>query len=306
MTEYLCPQLGEVFKNSGFHKRTLCFSLLIGGLLLNSVLIPGAVASTAAWSPTASEKLIKLPGKYLERAVESDYRKSPLAAALETTENRTKLKQATLGDLQQAIERAEGEVRLDLQHQFLIEKKSYVEMLKENQDLRVKRAKTKLRLYGRLLGKLSRKKQSKTPGQKQLVSLQKSARQRLKSSASKIDMKLMQSVAMGASKYSREYARNLGALESLVAAVNDHPANQSPTTNGVVLSQADYLRQLVSQNEAELALVNQERIILSHMARLVSLDALALTEETQIASEDLGLEPVQKERGFGLEYFINQ
>jgi len=286
--------------------RSLMLGLPVAGILIGSSMTSSAIAADSSWAPTASERLIKLPGNHLEKAVESDFRKSELAAALIETEDSAKLKQETLGDLQGAIERAEGETRYELQHQFLLEKKSYVTMLKENQDLRQKRARIKLRLYERLLRKLNRKKQGNTAGQKQLVSLQQVARERLKSSLSKVDMKLMQSVAMSESRYSREYARNISALENLVAAVNTHPANQAPALNGVPLSQEDYLRQLISQNEAELGLVNQERAIVANMAKLISLDALALSEETQFASEDLGRAPEEERQKYAIDFFINQ
>lgn len=279
---------------------------LLGGFLVAMTLSPSFAAASTSWSPSASERLIKLPGQHLEKAIERDFRKSELATALKNTESRTRLKQNTLGDLQQAIDQADGETRYDLQHQFLMEKKDYVQMLKENQDLRAKRAKIKMRLYERLLTKLNRKNKAHTPQQKHLVNLQESAQARFQSSTAKVDMKLMHSMALGESRYSGEYARNMSAIESLVAAVNAHPSNQTPELNGIELSQADYLRHLISQNEAELALVDQERIILGHMAKLVSLDALALSEETQLASEGYDDVEPDEPRSYALEYFITQ
>jgi len=136
------------------HFRQLLLGLPLAGILVAAPLAAPAFASGATWAPNASERLIKLPGNHLEKAIESDFRKSELAAALNDTQENAKLKQSTLGDLQSAIERAEGETRYELQHQFLLEKKSYVTMLKENQDLRQKRARIKKRLYERLLSKL--------------------------------------------------------------------------------------------------------------------------------------------------------
>lgn len=288
-------------RNTRFKNRTLqtCF-------LAALVITPSFALASASWSPSASERLIKLPGQHLEKAIESDFRKSELATALKNTESRTRLKQNTLGDLQQAIDKAEGETRYDLQHQFLMEKKDYVQMLKENQDLRTKRAKIKLRLYERLLTKLNRKNKAHTPQQKHLVNLQETAQVRFQSNMSKVDVKLMHSMALGESRYSSEYARNMSAIDSLVTAVNAHPSNQTPEINGVELNQADYLRLLISQNESELALVDQERVILGHMAKLVSLDALALAEETQVASEGYDEIEPDEPRSYALEYFITQ
>ena len=43
-------------------------------------------ADDATWSPRASERLIKLPSNFLKKAIEQDYAKSSLAAAVRETE----------------------------------------------------------------------------------------------------------------------------------------------------------------------------------------------------------------------------
>ncbi len=117
-----------------------------------------------------------------------------------------------------------------------------------------------------------------TPARAKLVANQMAARERLEGSVQTIDTKLFRSSMAAESKYAGDYAKNLNAIESLVQAINDHPMNRSPEVGGRAVSQADYLRQLIAENEADVALVDQERAILGYMAKLVSLDALALTE----------------------------
>ena len=264
-------------------------AIVVAGIFLAA---PAMAKNSAAWSPTASEQLIKLPGDYLKKAVDNDFAKSRMAAALVALDRDIGLKQQTLGDLQAAIQRADGELRVELQHRFLEEKRNYIEMMKQHQDLRARRASTKVRLYERLLTKLNRSQQTITPEQADLQSKQTAARERFEASAAKIDTKLLASSVTSESKYAREYATNLAAIESLVAAVKSHPMNQTPAISGVPVSRAEYLRQLVAENQAQVAVVDQERAILGYMAKLVSLDALALSEgidapaETDIATAD--------------------
>ena len=269
----------------------LALPALVTGVALIACAVAGSAdaRSSAGWSPKASEQLIKLPGNYLKKAVENDFARSGLAAELTRLDKDIALKQQTLADLQGAVERADGDLRLELQHQFLAEKRNYIELMKEHQDLRSRRASTKMRLYERLLARINRSKQAVTSQQAALLSNQTAARERFEASAARIDTKLLASSATSESRYAREYAKNLAAIESLVQAVKNHPMNQTPEIAGVPVSRAEYLRQLIAENQAEVAVVDQERAILGYMAKLVSLDALALSEgidavpETEIA-----------------------
>ena len=80
------------------------------------------------------------------------------------------------------------------------------------------------------------------------------------------------------SRYAQEYAKNVTAIERLAQAINNHPANAQPTVDGTDLTKEDFVRQLIASNEADLAVLEQEQSILGYMAKLVSLDALALSE----------------------------
>ena len=54
--------------------------------------------------------------------------------------------------------------------------------------------------------------------------------------------------------------------------------NRSPEISGNPVSSSEYLRQLLSKNQGEIALLDQEAKILSFMAKLVSLDALSIAD----------------------------
>lgn len=288
----------------------LALPALIAGVLVMTSAVDGTAnaKSPTGWSPKASEQLIKLPGDYLKKAVENDFARSGLAAELTRLDKDIALKQQTLADLQGAVERADGDLRLELQHQFLAEKRNYIEMMKEHQDLRSRRASTKMRLYERLLAKINRSKQAVTPQQAALLSNQTAARERFEASAARIDTKLLASSATSESKYAREYAKNLAAIESLVQAVKNHPMNQAPEIAGVPVSRAEYLRQLIAENQAEVAVVDQERAILGYMAKLVSLDALALSEGIDAAPETEIAEANDRPTGLtgAVDFFVSR
>ncbi len=260
--------------------------IVVVASLCSTILAAPVTAATApddsaSWSPKSSERLVKLPSTYLKKAIDQDFAKSSLAAALNDTSEEIKFKVKTLEDLRGAIERADGDLRTELQHQYLAEKRAYLTLVANHQTMRAKRAKTKIRVYERLLRKMRRNKGGLTPQRIALIEKQKQARSRFESSAPKVDAKLFRSALLSESKYAREYARNVGAIEKLVQAINSHPMNERADLNGKGVGKEDFIRQLVGESEADLAVLDQERTVLGYMAKLVALDAMALTESIE-------------------------
>jgi hypothetical protein len=70
----------------------------------------------------------------------------------------------------------------------------------------------------------------------------------------------------------------MAAIESLVSTINSHPMNAQPEFEGQPLSKQEYLRQLIAEGTSSLAVLDQEETILGYMAKLVALDAMALSE----------------------------
>lgn len=286
---------------------TALASLITAGALAVDV-SPAQAAQGASWNPTASERLVKLPGQYLKKSIDNDFSKSGLANELSQKEEQIGLKSQSLGDLQKAIERAEGELKTDLRHQFLAEKQAFISLMKDQQDLQRRQARTKARLYGDILRKLERTRGVRTPQRAALVKQQDAARQRFAAVQTAVDAKLFESSLAPESRYAREYASNVAAIENLVAAINSHPMNRSTQIDGQEMSKADYLRHLVAESESDLAILDQERNILGYMAKLVSLDALALTDTSPEASEDqVASDSGQKKPLFSaIDYFVNR
>ena len=262
-------------------------------------------ADDATWSPRTSERLIKLPSNFLKKAIEQDYAKSSLAAAVRETEEKMNLKVKTLEDLRGAMEQAEGDLRIELRHQFLAEKRAYLDLVANHQSLRRKHARTKIRVYENLLGKIKHKNTAQTPQRAALIDKQTAARDRFENTIAKVDAKLFRSSLMTESKYAREYAKNVSAIEQLVQAVNAHPMNEQPKLDGALVSREDFVRQLIGENEATIAVLDQEQSILGYMAKLVALDALALSEAVT-GDTIVGAEAQTAETGVtnAVEFFV--
>ncbi len=261
-------------------KTTLYRTVSVSILALAMLGAPASAAPSDAgmWMPTSSERLVKLPASYLKKAVEQDFARSSLAVQLGDTDAMVRLKIQTLEDLQGAIERADGELRIELRHQFLGQKQAYLKLIAEHQQLRRQRAKTKIRIYRKLLGKIRRNRGQMTPQRVALIEKQEQARRRFEGSIARVDTKLFKSSLTTESRYAREYAKNIAAIERLVESINAHPMNAQAELDGNPVDRADFIRQLIAEDEAELAILGQEQTVLGFMAKLVSLDALALSE----------------------------
>lgn len=290
--------------------RNAAFALFLSGVTsLTPVDSFAKTGGVATWNPAASEQLIKLPPHYLKKSIDNDFSKSGLAAVLIEKEEQVGLKRQTLADLQAASERANGELKIELQHQFLAEKQAYISLMKDHQDLRRRQTRTKIRLYEKLLRKMDRQRSSMTPQRAKLVEKQNEARNRFETSRTAVDTNLFQSTMATESRYAKEYAKNLSAIENLVAAIRSHPMNAATEINGEAISKPEYLRRMVAENEADLAVIDQEHTILGFMAKLVSLDALALSESFAETDEvEDALLAAKPERGLtsDVEFFVSR
>ncbi len=282
--------------------------LLLSGALVLAFIAVASPAPASTWNPVASERLVKLPGAYLKRAIDNDFAGSSLAASIRDANAMIALKSQTLADLQDAIEQSEDDLKIELQHQFLAEKRAYLELVGEQQDLRRKQMQIRNRLYERLLAKLDRQRAAKTPQAEALIEQQVAARQRMESTLADVDLKIFRSPATKQSRYAKEYAKNVFAIERLAQAIQAHPMNEGSQIDGRPVTKRQYLRQLVSEMEADFQVIDQEETILGYMAKLVALDALALSdllaEDPDLA--DLGEPEEDASISAAVDYFIAQ
>ena len=255
--------------------------------LMIALAAPAALAKAPAdptWRPEVSERLVKLPATYLKKSLDRDFAKSGLGLAIQDLDDEIGFKSRTLGDLHGAIGKADGEVRTELRHQLLAEKRAYLELVSRKHALRRRHVVAKKRVLEGLMARISRDEAGMTPARETLIASQVAARQRFEATVPAVDIKLLATSAAPESRYSREYGKNLTAMETLMRAIDDHPMNAQPVIDGQAVSKADYLRQLIADTDAEIALIQQEESILGYMAKLIALDATALTE--QVGDDD--------------------
>ncbi len=107
------------------------------------------------------------------------------------------------------------------------------------------------------------------------------------------------------SRYSKEYNKNISAIERLVDAIQGHKMNASTVVDGEVISKPDYLRRMITESEAEIALLEQEETILGYMAKLISLDALALSEEVD-DPEWVDSEVISNSVASAIDFFVSE
>lgn len=254
-------------------------ALLVAAILAQPL---PAVAAAPDWQPAVSEKLVKLPNAYLKKELDKDFANSPLAGALADATESARLKAATLADLNRARGQATGDLRVELDHQFLAEKKAYLDLVAKQQDLKRRQLTVRAAAYERLLSKLGLANSGQTKDQAKLVEQQVAARARFEKSEDRVDLTLFEESVAPDSKYARDYAKNLSAIKQLAAAIDNHAMTRKAQAEAVQgESKPSYLRRLIADTEADLALLNQESEIVGYMAKLVSLDAQALAEDVQ-------------------------
>lgn len=260
-------------------------AMLVGTALMVSVtfLQPStSFANEPSWTPQSSERLVKLPANYLKKSLDHDFNQSELGAALAQADEDMAFKAKTLADLQQASNQATGEVRDELRLQFLAEKRDYIQQMSRRNELRRKHLMTKKRVFENLVDRATEE-ESMSPAHQQLLDNQEEALTRFESSLDQVDMKLFSDGAAVDSKYSEKHSANMAAIEKLMDRINNHKMNADVTDDGVPLTREEQLRRMAADTEAELAVLDQEETILGYMAKLVALDAMALSEESMDA-----------------------
>ncbi|NQV98388.1 MAG: hypothetical protein HQ483_01725 [Rhodospirillales bacterium] len=263
-------------------------------LALPFLATPGlAKTPSPDWSPSVTERLVKLPQNHLKKSLDRDFARSPLAEAIAHADEEIKLKTLTLEDLRAAADRAEGELQIELRHQLLAEKQAYLHLVKSHQDLRSQHLQKRKQVYANILQKHLQKGGNGTPEKIELIAAQESAHARFEKSRESVNMKIFASFDSPESKYASAYAQNLSAANALLAAINNHPASRQAADAGPE-NKADYLRRLVADADSELALINQEGEIVGYMAKLVALDAAAFSEQIAGQEDEADLDQEQR------------
>lgn len=272
-----------------------------------SVCMQPSLASTLSeWKPNLSEKILLLPPQHLEQAIDNDFSKSLLAQDLSDIDQQLSNQVSHIQSLQQAETQYSGEENIEIRHQILEGKKSYVELMGTQLDLKRERLTTKLNYLKRLMNKAKRK-GARLEETSELRALQENAVQRANAAENTLRDDLFETSLGEESKFSQHYSKNKQAIAQLKSMIESHPMNGQLSSAGAD-STVGHLNNLILSAEAELAVIDMESEILGYMARLLALDAMALAEDVAIESYGAdGLpEPINfTEPAEGLQLFLN-
>lgn len=262
-------------------------------------------SSLPAWQPQVSEELVRLPTAALDRRIERDFSQSSLGQAVREQDETLRFKMQTLADISAAVELADADRSLELQHKLLLEKQNFIRLAGEKNALQRQQLGTKKRLLERVMSKLNADDPSMSASRRDLVERQAAARERLEASIAMADQLLSTNPLVQESRYATDYEEKRGALDALRARIAEHPMNLEPVIDGEQLSKPDYIRYLIASTEGEAALIDMEDEMLGLMAKLTSLDALALADQVEDPEAVDGDQPVGTSLVQAVEFFMN-
>lgn len=237
------------------------------------------------WRPQLSEKILLLPPKHMNNAIEQDFNKSGLAKNMTSVETQMSEQASAINELKKNLPIYDQEEKIEARHQIIVGKKSYIELLGKQIDLKQSRLNTKLALLKRLDRRLLNGKAQKNSSSS-IIQLQEDAKSRIESISSKLRQQIALEPLTKETNFSKAFDKNLAAISSLKAAIANHRMQSQLGLEGGA-NKTNMLRQLMLDVEAELALVEIETELLGHMAHLLSLDAMALAEDVAMQTFDV-------------------
>ena len=226
-----------------------------------------------------------LPPKHLNEVIEKDFGKSGLANHMGNIESEISEQVSMINELASNIDSYQNAERIEARHQVIVGKKNYIELLGEQNLLKQQRVKTKLNLLTNLENAVARNSHG-MKNQSEISELQNELKSRSSEVAEKLTQEISLETLQDESKFSKAFNKKMAAISALKDAIASHRM-QSQSGMDANLSKAEIIREMKLDTEAELALVDIENELLGHMAHLLSLDAMALAEDSATLSFDV-------------------
>ena len=265
-------------------------------------------SSPPGWQPQISEKILVLPQKQLERAIQRDFAASPLASDMMNVDQQIASEVMNIQSLSENQHLYEGDAAIEVKHQVLAAKRTYIGLMGEQIGMKRKKLQTKLRLY-RYLARTALRNDSNLAEQREITSAIDAAQQRAGAVESELREELFYSTNLPESKFGEDYAANRQAIESLQSAIANHPLNQADGDIDAPRNKIEELQRLAISIEAQLAILEMEDEVLGHMAKLLSLDAMSFAEEVAeiayLANEEVPNNAEFRSPAAGVKLFVN-
>ena len=265
-------------------------------------------SSPPGWQPQISEKVLVLPQKQLERAIQRDFAASPLANDMMNIDQQIASEVTNIHSLSENQHLYEGEAAIEVKHQVLAAKRAYIGLMGEQIGMKRKKLETKFRLYQHLT-RTARRNDGNLAEQREITAAIDAAQQRAGAVESELREELFYSTNLPESKFGEDYAANRQAIESLRSAIANHPLNKKDGGIDAPRNKIEELQQLAMGVEAQLAILDMEDEVLGHMAKLLSLDAMAFAEEVAeiayLANDEVPNAAEFRSPAAGVKLFVN-
>ena len=113
---------------TGSHKSSMMATLTSIALTLSSQAL---ASSPPGWQPQISEKILVLPQKQLERAIQRDFASSALASDMMNVDRQIVSEVTNIQSLSESQHLYEGEEAIEVKHQVLAAKRAYIGLMGE-------------------------------------------------------------------------------------------------------------------------------------------------------------------------------
>jgi hypothetical protein len=282
-------------KNS-FLLLIICFSNLILPKLVFGITDEGE------WKPQIVEKMYILPPKQLNRVLDNDFKSSSLATILNNKDQNIKSRHLKRVNLNEAILGFDGEEKIELQHQLIVEKKDYIKDMHQMLKLKKRELNTRKQFFKNIEKKVKIK-NSLNLNNSSLIK----NRNKILEKSSNLDNKIFDDVFLSSakkSKYAEAYIKNKTAISRLKEAITKHPMSsfdsKSATSNKI-----NSINNYVENIESEVAIIELKEELLNYMAKLVALDAMQLAENITENINDENHSKNFNDPNDAIEFFIN-
>ena len=251
--------------------REIGLILIFGTVSITPALSSG---SNSGWDPNVTDRVITLPKKFLEKAIEKDFQESQLARDISLLRDEISDQTKYIQELKKKISNSRNSERESLEAQVIEEKKALLVNMNLMQQEKRKKIETMISVYQVLLKKMKDNRGRSSPGDQELLENIGAARERSERTIQRRENIYNSILNNEKNSYSTRYQRNLKAINRLRAKIiNIENDGYSTDVYTQSLSKEEYIKYVLGNFERELSLIEQEKELLGLMTELISYEA---------------------------------
>lgn len=271
-------------KNPTSKKNYRTFAASVAMAVSLNAAIPAHASNTATWTPVVTDTLVKMDIKSLDRELNKQFAGSSLAGEQAEIDAQISQQAITVKGIREAIDRGnDEESKRVLKLREINERAGLIAKLEKRTDLRIEKAKSDISAYSKIWKKINRSNGARSSDEKAFIVEQNEALSRIESIEASITSTPLQP-DYGDSKYNHEYALISYDMARLQKSIDRHSANSERLAATKPLTKSEYVTQRLVSAQSELSLAQEEKKLTGLMARMLSLDATAMEEDSQPGS----------------------